>query len=70
MLKTIRGMYGYTLTSQQDGFEVTFSISRQENGFEELFVCMDSAEARVPAPMRLEFSLPIVDVQGLSLIHI
>ena len=33
MLKTIRGMYDYTLTSQQDGFEVTFSISRQENGF-------------------------------------
>lgn len=63
MLKTIRGMYDYTLTSQQDGFEVTFSLSRQENGFEELFVCMDSAEARVPPPMRLEFSLPIVDVQ-------
>lgn len=64
MQQTIRGMYDYVLSGEQNGFEVKASLSRKESGLEEICIWMDSAEARVPAPMRLEFLMPIVDVQG------
>lgn len=64
MLKKIRGMFEYSLSCEQDNFEVGMTLSKKESGLEEICIELDSGAPCVPAPMRLEFYAPIVDVQG------